>query len=119
MELVDPKLGSNFSEDEAMAMINVALMCTNSSPALRPIMSTVVSVLGGGALNQDAISKTSFCNDYLKLKTSSNHGQQLQSQSPCSSEILISSSHQPLTGSSTSDQDLYPLILNSQYLNDR
>jgi hypothetical protein len=44
MELVDPKLGSEFNKEEAIRMIKVALLCTNPSPALRPTMSAVVSV---------------------------------------------------------------------------
>ncbi|KAH7860200.1 hypothetical protein Vadar_010547 [Vaccinium darrowii] len=47
MDLVDPKLGSNLNKEEAMRMIKVALLCTNASPALRPTMSTVVSMLEG------------------------------------------------------------------------
>ncbi|KAK4710936.1 hypothetical protein R3W88_005449 [Solanum pinnatisectum] len=45
MELVDETLSSNFKKDEALRMINVALLCTNPSPALRPTMSAVVSIL--------------------------------------------------------------------------
>jgi hypothetical protein len=47
MELVDPKLGSEFNKEEAIRMIKVALLCTNPSPALRPTMSAVVSMLEG------------------------------------------------------------------------
>uniref|UniRef100_A0A6N2L7F8 non-specific serine/threonine protein kinase n=1 Tax=Salix viminalis TaxID=40686 RepID=A0A6N2L7F8_SALVM len=47
MEMVDPSLGSAFNKKEVVRMINVALLCTNQSPALRPIMSTVVSMLEG------------------------------------------------------------------------
>ncbi|KAI8566851.1 hypothetical protein RHMOL_Rhmol02G0074200 [Rhododendron molle] len=47
MELVDPKLGSDFNKEEAMRMTKVALVCTNLSPALRPTMSAVVSMLEG------------------------------------------------------------------------
>ncbi|KAJ7963869.1 LRR receptor-like kinase [Quillaja saponaria] len=42
LELVDPSLGSEYSSEEAMVMLNVALLCTNASPTLRPIMSQVV-----------------------------------------------------------------------------
>lgn len=45
MELVDETLNSDFKKDEALRMINVALLCTNPSPALRPTMSAVVSIL--------------------------------------------------------------------------
>ncbi|PKA54598.1 putative LRR receptor-like serine/threonine-protein kinase [Apostasia shenzhenica] len=45
LELMDPDLRSEFSEEEAMLLLNVALLCTNASPSLRPAMSTVVSLL--------------------------------------------------------------------------
>ncbi|KAL3643562.1 hypothetical protein CASFOL_014377 [Castilleja foliolosa] len=47
MELVDPRLGSNFDKNEAERMIRIALLCTSPSPALRPTMSEVVSMLEG------------------------------------------------------------------------
>ncbi|KAH9723381.1 putative LRR receptor-like serine/threonine-protein kinase [Citrus sinensis] len=47
LELVDPSLGSNFSKKEAMTMLNIALLCTNPSPTLRPTMSSAVSMLEG------------------------------------------------------------------------
>ncbi|XP_034678460.1 probable LRR receptor-like serine/threonine-protein kinase At1g53440 [Vitis riparia] len=47
LELVDPSLGSNYSEEEVMGMLNLALLCTNQSPTLRPSMSSVVSMLDG------------------------------------------------------------------------
>ncbi|XP_038981351.1 probable LRR receptor-like serine/threonine-protein kinase At1g53430 [Phoenix dactylifera] len=43
----DPSLGSNYSKEEAMQMLNLAIICTNLSPTLRPTMSTVVSMLDG------------------------------------------------------------------------
>ncbi|KAK8959012.1 putative LRR receptor-like serine/threonine-protein kinase [Platanthera guangdongensis] len=45
LELVDIKLGSEYSEEEAILLLNVALLCTNASPSLRPTMSIVVSLL--------------------------------------------------------------------------
>lgn len=45
--MVDPGLGSNYSKEEAMRMLNIALLCTNPSPTLRPAMSAVVSMLEG------------------------------------------------------------------------
>ncbi|MCD7471791.1 hypothetical protein HAX54_012459 [Datura stramonium] len=47
LELVDPRLGSNYNKKEALRMIRVALRCTNPSPALRPNMSAVVNMLEG------------------------------------------------------------------------
>nr|XP_016490598.1 PREDICTED: probable LRR receptor-like serine/threonine-protein kinase At1g53430 [Nicotiana tabacum] len=45
MDLVDETLGSDLKQDEALRMINVALLCTNPSPALRPTMSAVIRIL--------------------------------------------------------------------------
>ncbi|XP_023645014.1 probable LRR receptor-like serine/threonine-protein kinase At1g53430 isoform X2 [Capsella rubella] len=47
LELVDPDLGTSFSKKEAMRMLNIALLCTNPSPTLRPPMSSVVKMLEG------------------------------------------------------------------------
>ncbi|CAA6665666.1 unnamed protein product [Spirodela intermedia] len=45
LDLVDPALGGNFCMEEAQQMLNLGLLCTNSTPALRPAMSTVVTML--------------------------------------------------------------------------
>ncbi|KAK4255937.1 hypothetical protein QN277_008862 [Acacia crassicarpa] len=47
IELVDSNLGSSYSSHEAMIMLEVALLCTNPSPTLRPSMSFVVGMLEG------------------------------------------------------------------------
>ncbi|KAJ0986351.1 hypothetical protein J5N97_004707 [Dioscorea zingiberensis] len=47
LELVDKNLGNNYPQEEALQLLNLALTCTNSSPSLRPTMSTVVSILDG------------------------------------------------------------------------
>ncbi|XP_031120627.1 probable leucine-rich repeat receptor-like serine/threonine-protein kinase At3g14840 isoform X2 [Ipomoea triloba] len=47
MELIDSRLGSNFDKDQALRMVKVALLCTNTSHVLRPSMSAVVSMLEG------------------------------------------------------------------------
>ncbi|KAK8643717.1 hypothetical protein V6N13_013000 [Hibiscus sabdariffa] len=47
LELVDPSLGSRYSDEEALRMLNLALLCTNPSPTLRPSMSSVVSMMEG------------------------------------------------------------------------
>ncbi|GMI90010.1 NEMATODE-INDUCED LRR-RLK 2 [Hibiscus trionum] len=47
LELVDPILGSKYSDEEALRMLNLALLCTNPSPTLRPSMSSVVSMMEG------------------------------------------------------------------------
>ncbi|XP_019198485.1 PREDICTED: probable leucine-rich repeat receptor-like serine/threonine-protein kinase At3g14840 [Ipomoea nil] len=47
IELIDPRLGTDFDKEHALRLIEVALLCTNTSPVLRPSMSTVVSMLEG------------------------------------------------------------------------
>ncbi|KAI9083596.1 hypothetical protein K1719_034538 [Acacia pycnantha] len=47
LELVDPRLGSRYSQEETTRMLNLALLCTNPSPTLRPSMSSVLSMLEG------------------------------------------------------------------------
>nr|GMD87764.1 probable leucine-rich repeat receptor-like serine/threonine-protein kinase At3g14840 [Ipomoea batatas] len=47
IELMDPRLGSNYDKEGALRMIKVALLCTNPSPVLRPSMSEVVKMLEG------------------------------------------------------------------------
>lgn len=56
---MDPRLGSDYSKEEAMRMLNLALLCTNLSPTLRPPMSSVVSMLEGkGAIQAPIIKRT-------------------------------------------------------------
>ncbi|KAL5997729.1 hypothetical protein ACLOJK_008659 [Asimina triloba] len=47
LDFVDPLLGSEYNKDEVISMIDVALLCTNASPILRPTMSSVISMLEG------------------------------------------------------------------------
>ncbi|CAM0946050.1 unnamed protein product [Alopecurus aequalis] len=49
LEIVDRRLGSDYSQEEALMMLNVALLCTNTLPAHRPRMSSVVKMLCGEA----------------------------------------------------------------------
>ncbi|XP_022715709.1 probable LRR receptor-like serine/threonine-protein kinase At1g07650 [Durio zibethinus] len=67
MELVDPRLGTEFNEEEAMRMTRVALLCTNSSPALRPIMSEVVSMLEGRTPVPELIMDPSIFGDEMRF----------------------------------------------------
>ncbi|KAL1205157.1 putative LRR receptor-like serine/threonine-protein kinase [Cardamine amara subsp. amara] len=47
MEIVDPMLESEFNREEAVRMIKVALVCTNTIPSLRPLMSEALQMLEG------------------------------------------------------------------------
>ncbi|XP_058100938.1 probable LRR receptor-like serine/threonine-protein kinase At1g53430 isoform X2 [Magnolia sinica] len=63
LELVDPVLGSDYSKEEALGMLNLALLCTNLSPTLRPIMSSVVSILEGQIVIQAPTMKPASLSD--------------------------------------------------------
>ncbi|THG04037.1 hypothetical protein TEA_024080 [Camellia sinensis var. sinensis] len=47
VELVDPSLGSDYSSEQANTILELAMLCTNPSPSLRPPMSEVVKTLEG------------------------------------------------------------------------
>ncbi|KAI9184740.1 hypothetical protein LWI28_000645 [Acer negundo] len=68
LELVDPSLGSKFSKDEALRMLNIALLCTNPSPTLRAPMSSVVAMLEGKVPVQAPIVKRSSDNQDARFK---------------------------------------------------
>ncbi|KGN55035.1 hypothetical protein Csa_012814 [Cucumis sativus] len=56
MELVDPKLGLNFNEEEAMKMMNIAFLFPNVSPSAIPTMSFVVGMLEGKVVVKELVS---------------------------------------------------------------
>lgn len=68
LELVDPSLGSNYSKEEAMTMLNLALLCCNPSPTLRPPMSSVVSMLEGKSPVQAPTIKRGSAEQDAKFK---------------------------------------------------
>ncbi|PSS14322.1 LRR receptor-like serine/threonine-protein kinase [Actinidia chinensis var. chinensis] len=68
LDLVDPSLGSNYSEQEALNMLNIGLLCTNPSPTLRPSMSSVVSMLEGNSPIQATLIKHRSENEEMRFK---------------------------------------------------
>ncbi|XP_052177424.1 probable LRR receptor-like serine/threonine-protein kinase At1g53430 [Diospyros lotus] len=69
LELVDPSPGSTYTETEVMNMLNIALLCTNPSPTLRPSMSSVVSMLEGKSRIQAPLIKRQSINEDLRFKS--------------------------------------------------
>jgi hypothetical protein len=45
MDLIDPRLNNNVLDDEAQRVINVALLCVQTSATRRPSMSRVLAML--------------------------------------------------------------------------
>ncbi|KAG6790373.1 hypothetical protein POTOM_006526 [Populus tomentosa] len=68
LELVDPSLGSNYSKIEALRMLDLALLCTNPSPTLRPSMSSAVKMVEGQIPVQAPIVKRSTMNQDARFK---------------------------------------------------
>ncbi|KAH7861814.1 hypothetical protein Vadar_031217 [Vaccinium darrowii] len=68
LELVDPSLGSNYPQEEVLCMLNIALLCSNPSPTLRPPMSSVVGMLEGNSPIQAPLIKRGSPNQDLRFK---------------------------------------------------
>lgn len=110
MELVDPKLGTEFKKEEAIRMIKVALLCANPSPALRPTMSAVVSMLKGQTAVQEYPLNPSIYGDEFRFEALRGQRDSMQLQMSCETEPLNPSSHatrtrSAFTSSSSSSQD--------------
>ncbi|KAB5534184.1 hypothetical protein DKX38_017270 [Salix brachista] len=76
-ELVDRRLGSEFNEEEALRMIKVALLCTNVSPSVRPIMSEAVSMLEGSRIIPEVIPEP--VSEDLRFKAIRGHQEHMRS----------------------------------------
>ncbi|KAL6283390.1 hypothetical protein ACE6H2_014319 [Prunus campanulata] len=111
MDLVDPRLGSDFNKEEMMRTINVALLCCNATSTIRPTMSSVVSMLEGRAAVQILVSDPNASNN--EMDAMRKHFESTLGMNTSESQIQTASSQGPLTGSSTSVHDLYPIIPDS------
>ncbi|KAJ4869814.1 putative LRR receptor-like serine/threonine-protein kinase [Raphanus sativus] len=112
LEVVDPILEGHFDRKEAVRMINVALVCTNSSPALRPTMSEALKMLEGVTeLTQVTSDPGLYGDDWnlLKMRDVDTHGS--------SSTSGVTDQTRATTKSSVSGCDLYPLYPESITLN--
>ncbi|PQQ01641.1 hypothetical protein Pyn_33241 [Prunus yedoensis var. nudiflora] len=113
MDLVDPRLGSNFSKEEAIRMVKVALLCTNPAPALRPTMSAVVSMLEGKTAVHELIMDPSIYGDEMRLTALRNQFDQIAQESSTGTQSLIRSSDATWIGSSatstSTSSDLYKI----------
>ena len=120
MELVDRTLGSNFNKKEVMVMIHIALQCTNVSPAVRPIMSSVVSMLESRTIDEVSVSDLTAWSEEMEMKGTSMIELQCIPETKMGERLIESMpSDGPWTASSASTSDLYPVNLNSNYLANR
>ncbi|KAJ4823896.1 hypothetical protein Tsubulata_026739 [Turnera subulata] len=113
LDLVDPRLESEFNKEEAIRIVKVALLCTNPSPALRPDMSAVVKMLEGQAGVPDSVMDPTIYGDELRFKALRNHFDQISHQNTGESSSFITGSSEKMwkagSSSSASAHDLYPI----------
>ncbi|KAK9936655.1 hypothetical protein M0R45_013484 [Rubus argutus] len=112
MELVDPKLGSDFSKEEAIRMVKVALLCTNPAPALRPTMSAVVSMLEGRSVVPELIMDPSIYSDEMRLTALRNQFERfVEDSSSSGTQSFMRASESDATwigySATTTSSDLY------------
>ncbi|GMY33866.1 probable LRR receptor-like serine/threonine-protein kinase At1g07650 [Fagus crenata] len=125
IKLIDPRLELDYNKEEMMVMIHVALLCTNVSAASRPTMSSVVSMLEGNTIVPDYNivpdlgSDTSFAYDEMKTKELQKYYLLSEEYNLSESKTQSMSMDGPSTAASSSAADLYPINLDSGYLQNR
>ncbi|KAL3715814.1 hypothetical protein ACJRO7_007549 [Eucalyptus globulus] len=114
IELVDPRLGSHFNKEEALALIQVALMCTNVTPALRPPMSSVVSMLEG-KVAVPVLDSAGAIMTQERIEAMRKHFRGDEHQAVGENISKSMSIEGPWTGTalSASGNDLYPVLLDT------
>ncbi|CAN6372299.1 unnamed protein product [Urochloa humidicola] len=60
MELVDPSMGGSSREADVMRCIHIGLLCVQHDPAVRPAMSSVVTMLSSDTVALHVPSKLGF-----------------------------------------------------------
>jgi hypothetical protein len=60
MELVDPSMNGSFPEGDVLRCFHIGLLCVQADPAARPVMSSVVTMLGTDTISLQAPSKPGF-----------------------------------------------------------
>ncbi|KAG6685503.1 hypothetical protein I3842_12G115700 [Carya illinoinensis] len=114
LDLVDPRLGSNYRKEEVMRVINVALLCANVSAAVRPTMSSVVSMLEGGVVIPELGPTLSVIDDERKVKALWDHFQDKKKSSMRNSQTQsVLTDGTLITGSSTFSINQYPINMDS------
>ncbi|XP_039821923.1 probable LRR receptor-like serine/threonine-protein kinase At1g56140 isoform X2 [Panicum virgatum] len=97
LDAADPRL-TEFSSDEVLRAIRVALLCIQSSPRQRPAMSRVASMLAGDVEVAEAITKPSYV---IEWQMNSSRGQSSSTSGGRDREATKSSS--PFLSSATDE----------------
>ncbi|CAH1434422.1 unnamed protein product [Lactuca virosa] len=101
IDLVDPRLGSEFNKKEAVGMLKIALLCTNQSPGLRPTMSEVVNMLEGHTKIKEPNVDVIMSEEELRFQELGKTFEEMQSHDSEQTEISIKPT-------SSNSNDLYP-----------
>ena len=94
-------------------MIEVALLCTNVTPNLRPSMSSVVSMLEGKTVVPEFVSDQSEVMDEMKLEAMRQYYHQKVDSKISETQSVSNDTNWRSTASSSTD--LYPVHLDSSY----
>ncbi|KAK4341749.1 hypothetical protein RND71_037565 [Anisodus tanguticus] len=89
-ELVDANL-PEFDVDEVKKVTRIALLCTQTSPALRPSMSRVIAMLTGDAGVATVTSKPGYLTDWKFKDTTTfmtDHSSQMHNSSVSTSTVV-------------------------------
>eukprot|EP01018_Ginkgo_biloba_P030394 Gb_19704 [translate_table: standard] len=93
-ELMDPDLVSTYSKEEVIRVIEVALLCTQASPTMRPPMSRVVAMLSGDAEVIPVTSRPGYITDwqYSNILAGANSKENAPTHSSTDRSTIISQS---------------------------
>ncbi|XP_033137237.1 probable LRR receptor-like serine/threonine-protein kinase At1g29720 isoform X3 [Brassica rapa] len=111
-EIVDPVLQGDFNTKEAVRMIKVAIVCTNSSPSLRPTMSEVVQMLEGEVEITQVLSDPGLYGHNWSISNL----RDIDTDGGLSTSVVTDQTATRMK-SSVSGCDLYPLYPESMILN--
>ncbi|KAL4555171.1 hypothetical protein LXL04_037782 [Taraxacum kok-saghyz] len=108
LDLVDPTL-TKFSKEEALRMLNLAILCTNPSPTLRPLMSSVVKMLEGKIPVAPPVVELEPWDPDMRFKAFDmvSHDNQSQSQTQVSTISADSQGPRSITSDPWMDRSLY------------
>ncbi|GAB4827135.1 hypothetical protein Ancab_034024, partial [Ancistrocladus abbreviatus] len=114
MELIDPRLGNDYNEEEALRMIKIAFLCTNPSPSLRPTMSAVLSMLEGSlAVEESTMDPNTYSNErmFQASRKQRGDGRNLEASSETHGLLQSAEPHEVISFSKSAD--LYSVNLSS------
>ncbi|KAK7401751.1 hypothetical protein VNO78_13476 [Psophocarpus tetragonolobus] len=111
MDMVDERLGEDFKKDEAIVMINVALLCTHVSLLHRPTMAAVLCMLEGKTDVQEVVPDTSQVLDGKNFKVIEQYYHMREKNVTKEQSFSMDES-----SAFMSETDLYSINMDSSYL---